>query len=111
DHAQFTAQRLHLLLLEACQVNPPAICRVEPDLASSRVIQAENRPPDRRLAAAALADQTEHFTVAQAKVHAVHRFDVADDPLEQTTMARELELEVLDLQDHVVLLTHNVSVN
>ncbi len=58
------------------------VLTVEQDPAARRLEEPEHRPPDRRLAAAGLADETERLAARDPQAHAVDGLDVADVPVE-----------------------------
>ena len=51
---------------------------LEEDLAAGRLDQAQDRPAERRLAAARLADEPDRLAAADREVDAVHGLDVRD---------------------------------
>ena len=75
---------------------------VETDRALRRLAQADHRPPGRALAAAGLADQPERLALAYLEADPVHGLDGADLGLEDARPDREVDLEILDL-DEVLL--------
>ena len=75
---------------------------VEGDLALRRLAQPDQRAPGRALAAAGLADQPERLAATDGERDAVDRLHRPDGLLEDARADREVDLEVLDL-DQVVL--------
>src|SRR5215218_7076315 len=85
------------------------VLAVEDHLALGRLVEAQNRAADRRLAAARLADQAERLAAADLERDAVDGLDVAhvtveDDP----ALDREVELEALELDQRAVS-THEAT--
>ena len=68
----------------------------ELDRAGRRLVELEDGPSDRRLAAAGLADQAERLATADAERHVVDRSHPADPALEDPLAHRELHPQVLD---------------
>ena len=102
DHLHPPPQRLELALAERGDV-----LAVEDDPARGRLVQAEERPPDRRLAAARFADEAERLAAADLEADAVDRADVADVAVEHDPgLDREVDLEVLDLDEVAVAAAH-----
>ena len=56
---------------------PDEVDAVEDDLARRRLEQPQERPPERRLAAAGLADEADRLAAADVEVDAVDRLEVA----------------------------------
>src|SRR5207302_9002220 len=75
---------------------------LEADLAFGRLEQANDRPAERRLSAAGLADEPERLSLVDSERHVVDRVNardlVADDPF----LDREVLLETLDLEQRPV---------
>ena len=69
------------------------VAAVEDDLARGRLDQPEQRPPERRLAAARLADQAERLAAADLEVDAVDGLHVADRAPQEPLLDREVLLE------------------
>ena len=75
---------------------------VELDRARRRLDEAQEQPPDRRLAAARLADQPEGLAAADVEADAVDRLDGGDRPLQHPAADREVLDEVADLDQRPV---------
>ncbi len=88
----------HLAPRETGDVAP-----VEEDLAGRGLRQLHDRPPERCLAAAGLADDAERLAGAHAEVDAVDRMDLADLALQEAAADREVLDEALDAEDLVTL--------
>jgi hypothetical protein len=71
---------------------------VDADRPGGRLEQLEQRAPDRRLAAAALADQPQRLAAADLEAHAVDGMDLARHAREQAGVNRKVLLEVGDLE-------------
>ena len=71
------------------------------DLAGGRLEQADQRPPERRLAAARLADEPERLAPPDLEVDAVDGLDVAGRPPQQPVMNREVLADAAGLEEHV----------
>ena len=94
-HLHPLAQRPQLRLAEVCDV-----LAVEDDRATGRLVQAQQGPPDGRLAAAGLADEAERLAPLDRQRDAVDRLDVSDVPVEQEAAAdRKPDPEVIDLDE------------
>src|SRR5205814_1939578 len=69
---------------------------VDPDRPGCRRRQPDDRPADRRLAAAALPDEPERLAAADREADAVHRAHRPDDALEyQPPPNRKMDMQVL----------------
>ena len=77
--------------LEARDVHP-----VEDDRPRRRLDEAEQQPPDRRLAAPGLPDEAERLAPPDLEAHAVDRPDEAHRALQQPALDREVLDEVPD---------------
>ena len=98
DHLHPPPQRSHPLGAEVADV-----LAVEDDPAGRGLVQAQQRPAERGLAAARLAHQPERLAAPDIERDAVHRLDVADVAVEHdAALDREVDLEVLDL-DQIAL--------
>src|SRR5215469_2724702 len=75
------------------------VCTVELDRAGGRLDQAQYRPCNSRLAAAAFADQPQGFPLVDRKAHSVNRIDVSGGTAKQAFLDREMLLEPGDLDD------------
>ena len=71
--------------------------------AGSRLLEAEQRPAKRRLAATGLADQAEDLAAPDVEGHVVDGPDVADDPAKDPGPDRVVGLEVLDRDEDPAL--------
>ena len=99
DHLHAPPQRTELLVVEVRDV-----LAVEEHLAAGRLVEAQDRAADRRLAAARLADQAERLAAADLERDAVDGLDVADVAVEDDpALDREVELQVLELDQGAVL--------
>ena len=78
DDLQLAAPGPHLLAREAVDA-----LAVDADLARSRVDQLQDRFPRGRLAATALADQTQRLALGDVEGDAVDRMDLPDGALQQ----------------------------
>ena len=81
---------------------------LEDDLAGRRLQQADDRPPERRLPAAGLADEAERLARLHREAHAVDRMDLRDLFLEDALPDREVLLDVADLDERLSAL-HDVA--
>jgi hypothetical protein len=97
DHLHAPAGPAQLLALERRQVDP-----VEAHRAGGRLDEAQDRPAERRLAAARLADEPERRPAPDVEVDAVDGPHVADRALQDDARAdREVHLEPADLEQDV----------
>ena len=67
---------------------------VEHDRPGGRLDEAQDQPPDGRLAAARLADQPERLAAPDLEAHAVDGLDLADRALQDPAADREVLDEV-----------------
>ncbi len=104
DHADVAPVRLEIAEVELRQVDRPAVPLVIEDLPAGGVVGADDRAPGGRLAAARLADQAEGLALADEEVDPVHGLDMADRAAQEALLDREVHLEVLDLQQHLIRL-------
>ena len=105
DHLHAPAQRPQLRLAERRDVLP-----VELDAPGGRLVQADDRPPDRRLPAARLADEPERLAALDRQRDAVDGLDVADVPVEHDpALDREVDLEIVDLDERLAHATRRLS--
>src|SRR6185436_11493384 len=72
---------------------------VEADRAGRRVAQPDHRPADRALAAARLTHEPERLAPADLDGHSVDGPDGPLDRLEDARADREMDLEVVDLDE------------
>ncbi len=77
------------------------VAAVELDRPLGRLDQPDQRPPERRLPAARLADQPERLAAADLDVDAVDGLDVADRPPQQAVVDREVLLDPLRIEQHI----------
>jgi hypothetical protein len=91
DDLDLAPDRPHLTPLEARDV-----AAVEEDRAGRRLEQLDDRAPERRLAAARLADDAERLALADGKVDPVDCADGADGVLEDARLDRKVLDEPLD---------------
>ena len=97
DHLHPLPQRPQLALAHVRDVGA-----VEEDRAAGGLVQAQQRPADRRLAAARLADEPERLAALDRQRDAVDRLHVADVPVhDDPAPDREPDLEILDLDERV----------
>src|SRR5581483_2089487 len=75
DDLHVAASRLQLAARERRQLEA-----LEEDLSLRRLDEAEERPPERRLAAPGLADEADGLAAAHLEVDAVHRLHLRDRP-------------------------------
>ena len=95
DHLHPPPQRAHLRLAEVGDVGA-----VEGDLPGGRLVEAEERAADGRLAAARLADEPERLAALDLERDAVDGLDVADVAVHHDAAPdREPDLEVVDLDE------------
>ena len=94
DDLHLATHLAQLLGLQRVQVHA-----VEPDRAAGRVAQPDHRAPDRALPAPGLADEAQRLAAANLDGHAVDRLDGALGGLEDAGTDREVDLEVVDLDD------------
>ena len=93
DHLHLAAEVTQLVSLHLHQV-----ATVEQDLAGGRPVELEDRPPDGRFPAAALAYQAERLAAADGERHVVDRLHVGNLALEDDAGGDgEVHLEVVDL--------------
>jgi len=98
NHLDVPAQ---LLQLGAAGVHDAA--SLERDLARGRLLQAHQRQHQRRLAAAALADQRQHLAAPQLEAHVVDRVDIRVAAAPDAALAgREQLAQVADGEDWCV---------
>ena len=71
----------------------------EADRAARRLVQAEDRPPERALPAAALADEAEGLARVELEAHAIDGAQPSRRPPEPIALDREVLREVLDLEE------------
>ena len=79
----------------ASRVEAGDVLAVDADRAGGRLEQLQQRAADRRLAAAALADQAQRLAAPDLERHAVDRVDLARDAREHALVDREMLLQVL----------------
>ena len=91
DDLHPAAQRPHVLGIDVGE-----LVAVEHDPAVRGRGQLDDRPPERRLAAARLADQRERLAGHDLEVHAVHGVHGADLAAHDPAVDREVLLEALD---------------
>ena len=84
----------HVFLSTPCELR--IVLAVELRAAGGRLLEAEQRAAERRLAAAGLADEAEDLAPADLERDVVDGPDVADDPAEDARPDRVVGLEVLD---------------
>jgi hypothetical protein len=89
--------RLQLAPRHRRQVHHLALV-TEPDLAGSRLRGPEHHPTGGGLAAAGLAHQPERLALLDLETDAIDRLDVANGPAKQTTLDREVFLDLLDVE-------------
>src|SRR5882672_4853868 len=95
DHLHGAAQRPQFSLAEVGDVTS-----VEKDAPGRRVVETQDRPADRRLAATGLADQPECLPAANRQRDVVDGANVAHVAVEKdATLDREVKLEVLELDE------------
>jgi len=70
---------------------------LEPDLAACGRHQADQRPPQGRLAAARLAHEADRFAGGDLEVDTIDRVNLGDDALEDALADRKVGLQVADL--------------
>ena len=97
DDLQLTADRAHLLPLEARDV-----ATVDDDRARGRLDQLENGARERGLTTPGLADEPERLALPDLEIDAVDRVHVAHRPLEQALPDRKVLDEVLDAENRAV---------
>ena len=85
--------------LEGRALDRGQVRAVEGDRARRRLDEAQQQPPDRRLAAARLADEPERLAAPDLEAHAVHGLDHADGALQDAAPDREVLDQVLDLDE------------
>ena len=97
DHLHPAPQRAELALAQVGDVDA-----VEDDLARGRVVEAQQRAPDRGLAAPGLSDEPEGLAALDVDRDAVDRLHVADVAVEHDPAAdREPDLQVLDVDEGI----------
>ena len=102
DHLHPSPQRAQLALVE-----PRDLLAVEDDPAVDRLVEAEDRPPDGRLAAAGLADEAERLPAPDLERDVVDGADVADVAVEQdAALDREVDLQPVDLDERRAVRAH-----
>ena len=95
DHLHAPAQRPQGALAQVRDVLP-----VEDHVAVRRLVQAQDRPAERGLAAAGLADEPERLATLDGEGDVVDGLDVADMAVEEEpALDREPDLEVLDVDE------------
>ena len=93
DHLHAPANRPQLALGQVRDV-----LSVEDDPPFGRLVEADERASDRRLAAARLADETERLAALDRERDPVHGLDVADVAVEdEAALDREVDLQPVDL--------------
>ena len=98
DHLHPSTQRTQVVLAEVRDV-----LAVEDDRATGRLVQPEDRPADRRLPAARLADEPERLAALDVERHAVDGLHVTDVAIEDdAALDREVDLEVAELEQIAV---------
>ena len=97
DHLHLAPQRSQRARAEIADV--PA---VEDDPARRRLVEADDRPAERRFAAARLADETERLALPHGEADVVDRVDPRDLALQQPLADREVLDEVRDLEERTV---------
>ena len=101
DHLHVPAKRLQLARAERSEV-----LAHEPDAPAGRSIQPQQRASERRLAAAALADQTERLVPPDGEADTVHCADHGPRPppddIGEAAPRGERHREVLDLDQHLL---------
>ena len=85
--------------LEVGALDPGDVLAVEADRARGGVDEAQQQPPDRRLAAAGLADEPERLAAADVEAHVVDGLDLGDRPLQDPALHREMLDEVAHLDE------------
>ena len=99
DHLHMPAQRPQLAPAERREVQAH-----EPNAPAGRGIQPQERAAERRLATAALADQTERLVPPDGQADSIHRADhyprPAPDDVGEAAARRERHREILDLDEH-----------
>ena len=77
---------------------PRDVAAVEGDPARRWLVETEDRPSDRRLAAAGLSDEADGLAAANRQCHAVHRLHVADVTVEHdSALDRKPDPELVEL--------------
>ena len=95
DHLHPPAQRPQLAVAHVRDV-----LAVEHDAPVRRPVEAQDRPADRRLPAAGLADEAERLAAADRQRHVVDGAHVADVPIEdEAALDREVELQPVELDE------------
>ena len=95
DHLHPPTQRAEVALAQPRDVLP-----VEEDPAVGGLVQAQDRAPDGRLAAARLADEPERLPAADREADVVDRAYVAHVAVEhEPALDREVELQVVELDE------------
>ena len=95
DHLHPPPQRPQVALAERREILP-----VEGDPPGRRLVQADDRPADRGLAAARFTDEPERLAALDRERDIVDRLDVADVPVEHDpALDREVDLEIGDLDE------------
>jgi hypothetical protein len=98
DHLHPPPERAQLRLTECGDVLP-----VEDDPAGCRLVEPQDRSPDRRLAAAGLSDKAERLPALDRERDAVDGFDVADVAVhDHSAFDREPDLHVLELNERAI---------
>src|SRR5438132_1585464 len=98
DHLHPAAKRAQRALGEVRDV-----LAVEDDPAAGRLVEAQDRAADRRLAAAGLPDQTERLAALDRQADAVDGANVADVPVEDDAAAdRKPDPQVFELYEIAV---------
>jgi hypothetical protein len=93
DHLHPSAEGAEIAFLQVRYVLP-----VEEDAAVRRLVEPQDRAPERRLAAARLADEAEGLPALDRERDVVDGLDVPDVAVEHDpALDREVDLEVLDL--------------
>src|SRR5918995_5978605 len=85
------------------------VLAVEDDAARGRLVEPQDRAPDRRLAASRLTHQSERLAAPDLERHVVDGLNVADVAIqEDPALDRKVDLEVLEL-DEIPVLTQETT--
>src|ERR687897_3032843 len=105
DHLHATAKRTQLTLVQMCD-----LLAVEDDPAVDGLVEPQDRAPDRRLAAAGLADEPERLAAANLERDVVDGADVTDVPIQdETALDREVDLQPIHLDEWRAGHAHTVA--
>ena len=103
-HLHATPQRAQRTFAQVSDVAP-----VEDDAPVVRLVEAQDRASDRRLAASRLADEPERLTAADLKRDVVDCANVADVAVEhEPALDCEVHLEPLELDERAAVAAHAV---